>query len=148
MPQESLADLLVEPDPIDVLVRQAAVRLAVESLAEAEATLEEYSNVDQLEIQLREAEEVAARAALDTVVVNLEQAVLRAPFDGIVVGVSIETGQQVNTNTQAIEIADPSIVEVSGSVDEIDVLFLQVGRGQPSHWRPWGPRHFRAPYSQ
>ena len=125
--QESLSDLLVEPDPIDVLVRQAAVRLAVETLAEAEATLEEYSDVDQLEIQLREAEVVAARAALDTVVDNLEQATLRAPFDGIVVSVDIETGQQVNTNTQAIEIADPSIVEVSGSVDEIDVLFLQVG---------------------
>ena len=125
--QESLADLLEEPDPIDVLVKQAAVRLAVETLAEAEATLEEYSDVDQLEIQLREAEVVAARAALDTVVVNLEQATLRALFDGIVVGVNIETGQQVNTNTQAIEIADPSIVEVSGSVDEIDVLFLQVG---------------------
>ena len=125
--QESLADLLEEPDPIDVLVKQAAVRLAVETLAEAEATLEEYSDVDQLEIQLREAEVVASRAALDTVVDNLEQATLRAPFDGIVVGVNIETGQQVNTNTQAIEIADPSIVEVSGSVDEIDVLFLQVG---------------------
>ena len=127
MPRSHSQTLLVEPDPIDVLVRQAAVRLAVETLAEAEATLEEYSDVDQLEIQLREAEVVAARAALDTVVDNLEQATLRAPFDGIVVGVDIETGQQVNTNTQAIEIADPSIVEVSGSVDEIDVLFLQVG---------------------
>ena len=125
--QESLADLLEEPDPIDVLVKQAAVRLAVETLAEAETTLEEYGNVDQLAIQLREAEVVAARAALDTVVDNLEQATLLAPFDGIVVGVNIETGQQVNTNTQAIEIADPSIVEVSGSVDEIDVLFLHVG---------------------
>ena len=43
------------------------------------------------------------------------------------VAVSVESGQQVNANTQAIEVADPSIVEVSGSVDEIDVLFLQVG---------------------
>ena len=83
--------------------------------------------MDQLEIELREAEVVAARATLDTAIENLERATLRAPFDGIVVGVNIESGQQVNTNTQAIEIADPSIVEVSGSVDEIDVLFLQVG---------------------
>ena len=52
---------------------------------------------------------------------------MRAPIDGVVVAINIEAGQQVNANTQAIEIADPSIVEVSGSVDEIDVLFLQVG---------------------
>ena len=125
--EEALAVLLEEADPVEALVKRAAVRLAMETLAEAEATLEEYNTVDQLEIELREAEVVAARATLDTAIENLERATLRAPFDGIVVGVNIESGQQVNTNTQAIEIADPSIIEVSGSVDEIDVLFLRVG---------------------
>ena len=125
--EESLADLLTDPDPVDTMVRQTAVRLARESLAEVEATLEEYSAVDQLEIELRQAELVSARATLETAVADLERATLRAPFDGIVVAVNIEPDQQVNANTQAIEIADPSIVEVSGSVDEIDVLFLQVG---------------------
>ena len=125
--EEALAVLLEEADPVEALVKRAAVRLAMETLAEAEATLEEYNTVDQLEIELREAEVVAARATLDTAIENLERATLRAPFDGMVVGVNIEPGQQVNMNTQAIEIADPSIVEVSGSVDEIDVLFLQVG---------------------
>ena len=43
------------------------------------------------------------------------------------VAVNVEVGQQVNANTAAIEIADPSVVEVSGSVDEIDVLYLQTG---------------------
>ena len=125
--EESLADLLADPDSVDTLVKQTAVRLARESLAEAEATLEDYSAVDQLEIELRQAELVSARATLETAVADLERATLRAPFDGIVVAVNIEPDQQVNANTQAIEIADPSIVEVSGSVDEIDVLFLQVG---------------------
>ena len=125
--QESLAHLLEEPDPVEVLVKQAAVRLALETLEDAGATLEDYSDVDQLEIQLRETELVASRATLDSAVDNLDTADLRASFDGIVVAVNIEPGQQVNANTQAIEIADPSIVEVSGLVDEIDVLFLQVG---------------------
>ena len=40
---------------------------------------------------------------------------------------NIEPDQQVNANTQAIEIADPNVVEISGSIDEIDVLYLQVG---------------------
>lgn len=125
--EESLADLLADPDPVDTTVKQTAVGLARESLAEAEATLQDYSAVDQLEIELRQAELVASRATLETAIADLERATLRAPFDGIVVAVNIEPDQQVNANTQAIEIADPSIVEVSGSVDEIDVLFLQVG---------------------
>ena len=70
---------------------------------------------------------VSAKAALDTAAADLANATLRAPFDGVVVAVNVEVGQQVNANTEAIEIADPSVVEVSGSVDEIDVLYLQTG---------------------
>ncbi len=124
---DALAALLADPDPIDVQVRQTAVRVAVESLADAETTLVEYNTVDQLEINLREADLVAAQATLDTAIADLERATLQAPFDGVVIAVNIEEGRQVNANTEAIEIADPSIVEVSGSVDEIDVLFLQIG---------------------
>lgn len=125
--EEALAALLDDPDPIDVQVRQTAVRVAVESLADAEATLTEYNTVDQLEINLREADLVAAQATFDTALADLDRATLQAPFDGVVIAVNIEEGRQVNANTEAIEIADPSIVEVSGSVDEIDVLFLQIG---------------------
>ena len=125
--EDALAELLEDVDPVDTTVKRAAARLAQEKLVEAEAALEEYSVVDQLEIELRQAELVSARATLETAVADLERATLRAPFDGIVVAVNIEADQQVNANTQAIEIADPSIVEVSGSVDEIDVLFLQIG---------------------
>ena len=125
--EEALAELLEEPDPVDVEVKQTAVRLAKESLGEAEATLEEYGTADELEVELRQAGLVAARTALDVAISNLERSTLRAPFDGVVVAVYIEEGEQVNSNTQAVEIADPSIVEVSGSVDEIDVLFLREG---------------------
>ena len=125
--EEALTALLDDPDPLDVQVRRAAVVLAVESLAEAQSNLEEYNTVDQLEIELRQADVIAARATLETAIADMDRATLRAPFDGIVVTVNIEEDQQVNANTQAIEIADPSIVEVEGSVDEIDVLFLQVG---------------------
>jgi RND family efflux transporter MFP subunit len=125
--EEALAPLLGDVDPLDLLVRQTAVRLAVESLVEKEDTLAEYSAVDDLIINLRQTDLVASRATLDTAVADLDGVTLRAPFDGIVSLVNIEAGQQVNGNTQAIEIVDPSVVEVSGSVDEIDVLFLQNG---------------------
>ena len=125
--EDALSSLLEDPDAIELLVKQANVRVARESLAEAESALAEFRTVDLLEIGLREAELVAARTSLETAVTDLERATLRAPFDGVVASVNIEVGQQVNVSTQAIEIADPSIVEVSGSVDEIDVLFLRVG---------------------
>ncbi len=125
--EDALAALLEDPDPLDVVVKQTAVQLAAETLAEAEATLEEYNSVDQLEIELRQADVVSAKAALETATADLANATLRAPFDGIVVAVHVEAGQQVNANTEVMEIADPSVVEVSGAVDEIDVLFLQTG---------------------
>ena len=125
--KDALSALLEDPDPLDVAAKQTAVRLAEETLAEAEATLAEYNSVDQLEIELRQADVVSAKAALDTAAADLANATLRAPFDGVVVAVNVEVGQQVNANTEAIEIADPSVVEVSGSVDEIDVLYLQTG---------------------
>lgn len=125
--EEALAELIRGPDPVELRVKLTAIRLAEESLAEVEETLVEFSSVDQLEIELREADLVAAQASLDAAVDGLRQATLRAPFDGVVVAVNVEVGEQVNPNTQAFEVADPSVVEVSGSVDEIDVLFLQVG---------------------
>ena len=125
--EEALADLLEDPDSVEMEVKRTAVRVAAESLADAEAMLEEYRTVDDLEIELRQADLVAAKTTLDAAVDDLERASLRAPFDGVVVAVYIEVDQQVNANTQAIEIADPSTVEVSGTVDEIDVLFLQEG---------------------
>ena len=125
--EDALATLLKDPDSLDVAVKQTAVQLAAETLVEAETTLEEYNSVDHLEIELRQADVVSARAALDTAASDLANATLRAPFDGVVVAVNVEAGQQVNANSEAIEIADPAVVEVSGSVDEIDVLFLQTG---------------------
>ena len=123
----ALADLLADPDLSDRRVKETAVRLAEETLAEAEETLAKYKTVDQLDIDLAQRNLVTERAALDTAIDDLENATLRAPFDGVVSDVNIELGQQVNAGTNAIEVIDPSVVEVSGSVDEIDVLFLQIG---------------------
>ena len=96
------------PDPVEMEVRQTAVRVAVESLADAEATLEEYRTADNLEIELRQASLVAARAALDAAIVDLERSTLRAPFDGMVDGVYGEAGHQVSANTAILRIAGTS----------------------------------------
>ena len=50
-----------------------------------------------------------------------------SPMDGVVSLVNVEAGQGITTNTRVIEVVDTTVVEVDGIVDEIDVLFVQVG---------------------
>ena len=68
-----------------------------------------------------------AQSALDAALQALEDVNLHAPFDGIVSRVNIEDGASVGPDMLAIEVTDPSVVEMDGSVDEIDVLFIQTG---------------------
>ena len=56
-----------------------------------------------------------------------EDAVLRSPIDGFISAVRVEEGEQVNVNTPVVEVVDPSVVEMDGVVDEIDVLLIPVG---------------------
>ena len=70
---------------------------------------------------------MTAQASLDTALEKLKGETISAPWDGIVSGVNIDVGQNVNLDFSAIEIVDPSVVEIDGSVDEIDVLYLREG---------------------
>ena len=125
--EQALADLLEAPDLLEVQVKQTAVRVASESLADAEATLVEYSSVDQLEIDLRQADLIAARATLDTAKTARERATIVAPWTGVISTIAVEPGQKVEAASPVIEIVDESVAEVRGMVDEIDVLFVREG---------------------
>jgi multidrug efflux pump subunit AcrA (membrane-fusion protein) len=52
---------------------------------------------------------------------------ITAPWDGVISAVNIDIGQNVNLDTRAIEIINPTVIEVDGAVDEIDVLYLREG---------------------
>jgi HlyD family secretion protein len=104
-----------------------AVADAQNNLAAAESALGNMT-VDPLDVALKQAQVAGAQAALDKAVAALGNATMVAPFDGIVSAVNIEAGQTVSAGTVAIEIVDPSVVEVSTTVDEIDVPQVQVGQ--------------------
>ena len=57
----------------------------------------------------------------------LANAVLRSPFDGFVSQVLVDEGDDVQPKTEIAEIVDPTVVEVDGIVDEIDVLSIRLG---------------------
>lgn len=127
--EENLADIKAGPDPLDVEQKQKQVAVAEANLAEAEEALAEMqSSADSLEVELAQLEVASAQAALDEALERLEMNTMVAPLGGIVTSVNVEGGEAVNASTVAIELVDPSVVEVSAILDEIDVS--QVKQGQ------------------
>ena len=67
-----------------------------------------------------------AKAAVALAQANLEKAVLRAPFDGIVADLKTEVGEWVSPSPAALpippifDIIDPSSIYVSAPIDEVD----------------------------
>ncbi len=126
--EDELARLTGDPDPLELEKRQKQVALAEAALADAEATLADLrAGADPLEVSLREAEVSSARAALDEALAELEGAVLRAPWNGIVSDVAVEAGDTVSAGATVVEVVDPTVVELDGLVDEVDVLSVRQG---------------------
>jgi HlyD family secretion protein len=75
-----------------------------------------------------------AEASLDAARVNLEKAVLRAPFDGIVADVTTELGEWITPSPPGLPIPpvivllDDGAIYVSAPMDEVDVGRVRVGQ--------------------
>jgi len=83
-------------------------------------------SVKLLELQLD-----IARANLDAAELNLEKAVIVAPFDGVVADITITEGKEISTATlatPAISLIDTSEIEMYGFIDEIDIAMVQLGQ--------------------
>jgi len=100
---------------------------AQDTLAAAEQALAN-AEPGSLNLELDQQQVASAQAALDQAEANLGNATLVAPFDGTISAVNITAGQAVSAGTVAIDIVNPSVVEVSTTVDEIDVPQVQVGQ--------------------
>ena len=114
-------------DPLDADVADDEFWVAQANYQTAEVELQDLISPDPATVALREADVATAREDYLSAEVAVEGLVLVAPFDGVISTLDVEEGQSVNEQMIAVEIADPSVVEISGSVDEVDVLFLQVG---------------------
>ncbi len=105
----------------------STVANAQDNLTAAEQALAN-TGPGSLDVQLKQQQVASAQAALDNAEAALGNATLVAPFDGIVSAVNISAGQTVSAGTVAIQIVDPSNVQVSATVDEIDVPQVKVGQ--------------------
>ena len=126
--EAELADLMAGPDPTDLDQSRKKVALATANVEDLREELEEIrSGADPLVVSLREGDVAAAKSALDAVHQQLAESVITAPWDGIVTSVRIEEGEEVSLGVAAIGMVDPAVVQVAGTIDEIDVLFVRLG---------------------
>jgi HlyD family secretion protein len=126
--ESDLAVMVTGVDPLELDAAESRVDVTLALLDGAEADLAELlAGADAIDVSLREADVASATASLVAAVQRLEDAVIVAPWDGIVSLLNVEEGDQVNGGTTILEVVDPTVVEVDGIVDEIDVLFVQPG---------------------
>jgi multidrug efflux pump subunit AcrA (membrane-fusion protein) len=114
--------------PLALAMVKADLAVAQANLKKAQADLTDLNGGDILDRAVLEAKAVSAALALETAIEDLEGATLVAPIAGVVVDVTMEAGQVATGNASGtITIVDRSIVEMEGTVDEIDVLSIGVG---------------------
>jgi RND family efflux transporter MFP subunit len=72
-----------------------------------------------------------AKLSLASAKLNLEKAVIVAPFDGLVTDITITEGKEISAatlTTPAISLVDTSEMEMRGFIDEIDTAMVQPGQ--------------------
>ena len=124
----ALAELTEPAGPEDVAIAkaEAAITRANINVAKAREALADLApDPTPLALALLEAEVTAAEFALEAAVTALDGTTLLAPIGGEVISVEIEPGNNA-TRGEGILITDRNVVEIEGTVDEIDILAIDV----------------------
>ncbi|MBT5627564.1 MAG: HlyD family efflux transporter periplasmic adaptor subunit [Chloroflexi bacterium] len=113
----------------DIEINALAATLAekIELEKDAEETVSALSDLDTLQIKLATAAVNEANALLQNTKSELAASNMLAPFAGLISSISVEVGEPVSRSTPTIDILDPSVVTLDGTIDEIDVLSLRIG---------------------
>jgi multidrug resistance efflux pump len=123
----------------------AASRVASATAAAASARYQSLARGTRSE-QIAEAAATldAARADLDAAKIALDQTLLRAPQDGVILRRLAEVGALVTTMTPApvVTLADLSHLEVRAEIDESDVAAIAVGKTAYATADAFGDREF------
>ena len=113
-------------------VARAAQANVAAAVAQRDVT---QAQLDQLlagptddQVSAAEAGVAQARVALHEAELALENALLRAPFDGVVASVNVTAGELATPSRPVIEIVDPTCLQVKVRVDEVDVGLLKPGQ--------------------
>jgi HlyD family secretion protein len=107
----------------------AAVNAAQASVEQSQAALDELlSGPTEAEIASAQAQLEQARLNLENAQAALADAVISAPFTGVISEVNISLGQMVNSAASALTLVDNSRLHIDVSVDELDIAQVEVGQ--------------------
>jgi len=135
-------------DPEEILSIQRALREAWASFLQVATDSVDARQVTAKEMELELAGQSAdhtqqnvilaqqsvnlAQKSLDQARKNLEEAVIVAPFDGIVARIGVKEGEFLSpatyTGTTIVELIDPRHMELTARVDELDVVKVKTGQ--------------------
>lgn len=124
---------ILDDTHLRALVNQAAARLAnsTANLQRAERLIASGA-VPFQQVDTARMEYDVARAAYDDAISNLNDTIIRAPIDGIVIGKPVPAGQTVapgiSTPMVLMTIADMSMMQIETQVDESDIGRVAVGQ--------------------
>jgi HlyD family secretion protein len=117
---------------------QVLLDLVKENLVKAQRKVRSGRWAFPLSVKLVELQVDEAKAALDMAAaelaraeLELDKAIIVAPFDGIVSDVIIKEGQQLsamNYVNPGISLVDPSEIKMNGVIDEVDISKVEVGQ--------------------
>ena len=108
-------------------VARLAVDVARETLADERENLSGLvGDPDPIDLALLQSKLDAAETILAESERRLDDATLEAPWDGFVSRVEAKAGREVKATDIVAVLVDTSVVEIDGSVDEVDVLRVQV----------------------
>ena len=99
---------------------EAALRLARSNLQKIEAS--------ESDVEAARAQAAAAAAALRVAELQLDHAVLKAPYAGIILSRGVEPGEVVAPNQEVLSIADLSTVDLKVFVEETEIGRVRPGQ--------------------
>jgi multidrug efflux pump subunit AcrA (membrane-fusion protein) len=127
--EANLAQVTGSPDPDQTAIANAQVWAASARRNSAQASLDLLlASPLPEDVAIAEAEVAQARAALTTAQAARDQAIMTAPFDGVVSALFFQENEWVNPGEPVILLADLSTLQVETTdLNEIDVARVSIG---------------------
>jgi len=117
-----------DPDPVELKLAEMALKVAEFELEEVTQEFVDIESPSTADVELLIAKLSAAEAAHIEALNLLEQAIIKAPYDGFISEILVDTNDRLGANAPVIEVVDPRILEMDGIVDEVDILLLTEGQ--------------------
>jgi len=127
--KENLANALAGPDAVALLQADSAIVQAEYKLAKAQDDLKTaQAGPNPKKVELAQAKVAAAKATLAQAQTALNNAVLKAPFAGVIISVKVKVGDDVSASRVAFTLADLTQFQVVAYVDETKISQVKVGQ--------------------